>query len=267
VDGRRLSLDIDESLIDHDMSRPINRHPLVSADDVCSLFAREGTEIFVMGGAVRNWMLGEHARDIDMVVSCSIEDALDTVTPLSDRIKIKPKMDFGLIYLIGDIGDIDVNSLRDCDDIRGNPDIDSVVFRRGKSLEIDAQIRDFTINAFYMRVSDRLIINHFKEAMDDLHSRTIRLIMDSRKLAIDYRTTIRILQFMARGYKPTDYTLTVLRERLDADILRYDKYGEWLNFHVPPSSADREAFRTLALRYSRNRAATRRLETWFGEGE
>jgi poly(A) polymerase len=216
-----------------------------------------------MGGAVRNWMLGEHARDIDMVLTCSIEAALQMLMPLSGLIKLKPKIDFGLLYLIGDNGDIDVNSLRDCTDINGNTDIDSVIFSCGRSLEIDAQIRDFTINSFYMRVSDRLIINHFPQALEDLESRTIRLIMDARKLAIDYRTTIRILQFMARGYEPTDYTLSVLRARLDADILQYDKYGEWLAFHVPPSSPDREAFRKLAFYFSQDRAAARRLETWF----
>jgi poly(A) polymerase len=265
VAGQRVEYDIDGSLIDRDMYRPFNKNPNVSADDVCSLFSNCGAESYVMGGAVRNWMLGEHARDIDMVVTCPIEIALEVLQPLSNKVELKPKLKFGLIYLVGDLGDIDVNSLRDCDDIQGNPDIDSVVFHHGKSIEIDAQVRDFTINAFYMRTSDRKIINHFPESMNDLESRTIRLIMDQRKLDIDYRTTIRILQFMARGYNPTDYTLRVLRERLDADILRYDKYGEWLTFHVPPSSDDRESFRKLAFQFSRDRGAIQRLETWFGD--
>lgn len=265
IAGQPVEYEVDSSLIDYDMDRPFNSTPQVNANDVCELFSASKVDAYVMGGAVRNWLIGEHARDIDIVVTCPIQTALDKVSGISEAIEIKPKLDFGLIYLIGDLGDIDVNSLRDCDDIQGKSDIDSVIFKCGKSLEVDAQIRDFTINAFYMNSENRRIINHFPTALDDLEARIIRLIMDERKLAIDYRTTIRILQFMARDYRPTDYTLSVLRERLDADIIAHDRYGDWLAFHVPPHSKDRDAFRKLAFEFAKDRRAIARLDKWFGD--
>jgi tRNA nucleotidyltransferase/poly(A) polymerase len=263
IAGTEIEYPLDISVVDADLDRPFNTSPFISARDVCNLFLARGIECFIMGGAVRNWLVGAPARDIDMTVGCSIDTALSIIAPLSESIAVKPKAMFGLAYLLGDAGDIDVNSMRSCDDIAGNPDIDAVTFHPRSSLEQDAQCRDFTINAFYLRVPDYRIINFFPESMSDLESRTIRLVMDERKLRIDYRTTIRILQFLARGYEPTEYTMAVLKEKLDHDIVSYPKYREWMDFHVPRGSADYAAFRELIFQYAADPQAVDLLKKWF----
>lgn len=263
VGGNEMDYPVEISIIDSDLDRPFNASPFISPRDVCNLFLERGIECFVMGGAVRNWLVGRPARDIDMTVGCPIDTALSIVSPLADAIAIKPKPMFGLAYLLGDAGDIDLNSMRDCDDIAGNPDIDAVTFHPHASLEKDAQCRDFTINAFYLSLPDYRIINFFPEALSDLESGTIRLVMDERKLRIDYRTTIRILQFLARGYTPTDYTMKVLEEKLDHDIVNYPKYREWMDFHVPRGSPDYARFQELIFHHARDKRAVDLLKTWF----
>lgn len=265
IAGTEIEYPVDVSIIDADLDRPFNNAPFISARDVCDLFLERGIECFIMGGAVRNWLVGCPARDIDMTVGCSIETALSIISPLSGAIAIKPKAMFGLAYLLGDAGDIDVNSMRDCGDIAGNPDIDAVTFHPRSSLEKDAQCRDFTVNAFYLRVPDYEIVNFFPECLDDLESGTIRLVMDERKLRIDYRTTIRILQFLARGYTATEYTLAVLKEKLDHDIVSYPKYKEWMDFHVPRGSPDYVRFRELIFRHVADEQAIQLLKVWFVE--
>jgi tRNA nucleotidyltransferase/poly(A) polymerase len=265
VAGSETEYPVDISIIDADLDRPFNTSPFISARDVCNLFLERGIDCFVMGGAVRNWLVGRPARDIDMTVDCPIDTALSIVSALPEEVLVKPKAMFGLAYLLGDAGDIDVNSMRDCDDIAGNPDIDSVTFHPGTSLERDAQCRDFTINAFYLRVPDYRIINFFPGSLDDLESGTLRLIMDERKLNIDYRTTIRILQFLARGYRPTGQTMAVLKAKLDYDIVHYPKYREWMDFHVPRGSPDYAAFRELIFHHSADPRAIELLKTWFAE--
>lgn len=266
VAGTETDYPVDVSIIDADLDRPFNTSPFISARDVCNLFLERGIECFVMGGAVRNWMVGCPARDIDMTVGCPIDTALSIISPLSDAIAIKPKTKFGLAYLLGDAGDIDVNSMRNCDDIAGNPDIDAVTFHPRSSLEKDAQCRDFTINAFYLKLPDYEIINFFPECLGDLETRTIRLIMDERKLQIDYRTTIRILQFLARGYTPTDHVMAVLKEKLDHDIVSYPNYREWMEFHVPRGSPDHARFKELIFHHARDKDAVETLTNWFANG-
>jgi tRNA nucleotidyltransferase/poly(A) polymerase len=265
IAGSDIEYPVDFSLIDADLDRPFHSSPFTSARDVCNLFLAQGIECFIMGGAVRNWLIGTPARDIDMTVGCPIDTAISIISPLSEAISIKPKAMFGLVYLLGDSGDIDVNSMRSCDDIAGNPDIDAVTFHPRFSLEQDAQCRDFTINAFYLSVPDYRIVNFFPESLDDLESGTIRLVMDQRKLKIDYRTTIRILQFLARGYTPTEYTLAVLKEKLDHDIVTYPKYREWMEFHVPRESPDYAKFRELIFRYAVEPQAVDLLKIWFAQ--
>lgn len=254
---------VDFNVLQADLARDFNRNPAISVQTMCDLFQAAGIDVYVMGGAVRDWVLGVSARDIDLTVSGSVNDALSAVEPLIRHLRVEPKPLFGLAYLLGDAGDVDLNSMRDCNDIAGSEDIDKVHFRPVGTLETDAACRDFTFNAMYYHVKTGELISFHDTALSDLQSKTLRLVMDERKLAIDYRTTIRILQFMARGYNPTDYTRAVLHEKLDHDILSYPKYKEWMLFHVPKGSVDFTRYVDLALANIRRPEARDLFVSWL----
>jgi poly(A) polymerase len=265
IAGKTVEYPVDKALIDSDLDRPICSISGISARDFCSLFEAEGINTYIMGGAVRDWIVGRSARDIDIMVDVSLGRVLDVIAPITKNLKLDAKPHYGLMYAKGDLGDVDLNSMRDCDDIGESKDVDDVFFRPGSSLTKDAPHRDFSFNSFYYCYSDQNIINHFPDSLDDLLSGTLRLITDERKLNVDYRVTIRILQFMARGYTPTAATIDVLRRKLAQDIMKTPKYRTWMDVHVPPGSVDRERFESLALEYVDDAHARDRLADWFAD--
>lgn len=252
---------IDAALVTSEMARPLSSKSSICAGDIVDSLERHGVKSYISGGAVRNWLLGKPARDIDISIDRSIADAISPILTLSNDLTVEINDDFGLAFVIGDLGVVDISIMRSCDDVGDN--IETAIFSPQTSIVPDSYFRDFTINSFYLDYNPMKIWNIFPDAMSHLESSIIDLTMDVRKVAVDYRTSIRIIQFLARGYTPTNRTIEALKAHLDAHVCNHDQFGEWILHYVPEGSRDFTRFREVAMTHCSTELARSKLQHFF----
>lgn len=184
----------------------INRTmPLPSnVEYVLSKLKENGYQAYVVGGAVRDFLMGKTPHDYDLT-----SDALPS--QISDVFK-----DFyqehsgekhGTIRVIVDHKPIEITTFR-CDE--GYTDYrrpDNVEFV--KDVYIDSKRRDFSINAFYYSEGH---IYDFHEGLEDLNNKVIKTIGNpSARFHEDALRILRAIRFSAKlGYEIESKTKTAL---------------------------------------------------------
>lgn len=184
----------------------INRTmPLPSnVEYVLSKLKENGYQAYVVGGAVRDFLMGKTPHDYDLT-----SDALPS--QISDVFK-----DFyqehsgekhGTIRVIIDHKPIEITTFR-CDE--GYTDYrrpDNVEFV--KDVYIDSKRRDFSINAFYYSEGH---IYDFHEGLEDLNNKVIKTIGNpSARFHEDALRILRAIRFSAKlGYEIESKTKTAL---------------------------------------------------------
>ena len=175
-----------------------------SVEYVLSKLKENGYQAYVVGGAVRDFLMGKTPHDYDLT-----SDALPS--QISDVFK-----DFyqehsgekhGTIRVIIDHKPIEITTFR-CDE--GYTDYrrpDNVEFV--KDVYIDSKRRDFSINAFYYSEGH---IYDFHEGLEDLNNKVIKTIGNpSARFHEDALRILRAIRFSAKlGYKIESKTKTAL---------------------------------------------------------
>lgn len=175
-----------------------------SVEYVLSKLKENGYQAYVVGGAVRDFLMGKTPHDYDLT-----SDALPS--QISDVFK-----DFyqehsgekhGTIRVIIDHKPIEITTFR-CDE--GYTDYrrpDNVEFV--KDVYIDSKRRDFSINAFYYSEGH---IYDFHEGLEDLNNKVIKTIGNpSTRFHEDALRILRAIRFSAKlGYEIESKTKTVL---------------------------------------------------------
>ncbi len=175
----------------------------------------EGQETRVVGGAIRNLLLGEAISDIDLATT-----ALPKETARRGRAagfkSVPTGIEHGTITLVGDGASFEVTTLRQ--DVETDGRRATVVF--GRDFAQDALRRDFTINAMAREVlpdgglSDVLIDPYGGKR--DLDARQFRHVGEA--FAEDPVRILRCARFAARftDFTVADETLALMRRtRLD----------------------------------------------------
>lgn len=175
-----------------------------SVEYVLSKLKENGYQAYVVGGAVRDFLMGKTPHDYDLT-----SDALPS--QISDVFK-----DFyqehsgekhGTIRVIVDHKPIEITTFR-CDE--GYTDYrrpDNVEFV--KDVYIDSKRRDFSINAFYYSEGH---IYDFHEGLEDLNNKVIKTIGNpSARFHEDALRILRAIRFSAKlGYEIESKTKTAL---------------------------------------------------------
>lgn len=175
-----------------------------SVEYVLSKLKENGYQAYVVGGAVRDFLMGKTPHDYDLT-----SDALPS--QISDVFK-----DFyqehsgekhGTIRVIIDHKPIEITTFR-CDE--GYTDYrrpDNVEFV--KDVYIDSKRRDFSINAFYYSEGH---IYDFHEGLEDLNNKVIKTIGNpSARFHEDALRILRAIRFSAKlGYEIESKTKTAL---------------------------------------------------------
>ena len=175
-----------------------------SVEYVLSKLKENGYQAYVVGGAVRDFLMGKTPHDYDLT-----SDALPS--QISDVFK-----DFyqehsgekhGTIRVIVDHKPIEITTFR-CDE--GYTDYrrpDNVEFV--KDVYIDSKRRDFSINAFYYSEGH---IYDFHEGLEDLNNKVIKTIGNpSTRFHEDALRILRAIRFSAKlGYEIESKTKTAL---------------------------------------------------------
>lgn len=264
----RIDAALDPALIAEAYARPVyrdDRHD-VRVGDVIERLQAAGMRVFIVGGAPRDWLVGQPGNDIDLCVDASADDALLRLReayPAIDGVRTHNQR-FGVLRW-GDeaSGGVDINMLRSWKDIR-NDDMWTTTFVPRADLVEDAQMRDFSVNAFYYDCRDGALLDPLRCGVDDARTRTLRLITHHRVLDTSYRTSFRILQFLSRGYAATDGVLAHLDRRADRDIQGMgERIHRWIPNHLHLEDAQRAEFRRRLYAHARQPASLAVLDSHF----
>jgi poly(A) polymerase len=198
--------------------------------------AREGTqrildalagETRVVGGAVRDGLLGLTVSDVDLATRLRPEEVISRLE--SAGLKAVPTgIAHGTVTAVADDSVIEVTTLRR--DVTTDGRHATVAF--SDDWREDAARRDFTINALYADPATGELFDYFG-GLDDLETRCVRFIGDPlRRIAEDHLRILRYFRFHARfGGEPHAESLeacavrandlmTLSRERIRDELLK-----------------------------------------------
>ena len=145
-----------------------------SALKVCDLLAERGYAAYVVGGAVRDVLLGITPKDFDVATDARPEQ----IKPLFRRALVIGRR-FRLVHVMMGPETIEVSTFRAADKQAAEKDEHGRVLRDNVfgTMEEDARRRDFTVNALYYDCKTGEVID-FHDGLADLKKRTLRVIGD-----------------------------------------------------------------------------------------
>ena len=152
----------------------------------------EGEETRVVGGAVRNLLLGEPASDVDLATTALPQETMRRGRAAGFK-AVPTGIEHGTVTLVADGMSFEVTTLRR--DVETDGRRAKVVF--GRDFAADALRRDFTINALGLGRDGR--VHDYCGGLDDLAQRRVRFIGDAAmRIREDYLRILRFFRFHAR---------------------------------------------------------------------
>jgi poly(A) polymerase len=175
---------LDETALASLLERPPLRRLLESFND-----GREETRI--VGGAVRNALLGRPVSEVDCATTAT-PDAIVRLAQASGFKSVPTGVDHGTITVIVNGEPFEVTTLREDVETDGR----HAVVHFGRDFEADARRRDFTINALLLGLDGRL--HDYTGGVSDLAARRVRFIGDARtRIREDFLRILRFFRFHA----------------------------------------------------------------------
>ncbi len=203
---------------------PRSEHPVsrksISANAVKVMYRLKdaGYDAYLVGGGVRDLLLGREPKDFDVATNATPERVRELFR--NCRL-IGRRFRLAHVYFRGEI--IEVATFRGHHGGGGNGEAEvrnGMVVRDNVygTLEEDAVRRDFTVNALYYNIDDYSIVD-YTGGLDDLHEGLLRLIGDPRqRYREDPVRMLRAVRFVAKlGFrleKETEAALIELGELL-----------------------------------------------------
>lgn len=170
-------------------AKAVLRQPAVG--DILALLAGAGEETRIVGGALRNALLGLEAKDIDFVTTRLPQDVM-RIGKAGGWHVVPTGIDHGTVSLVRDGQVFEITTLREDVETDGR----RATVRFGRNFQHDAARRDFTINAFSMG-GDGVLHDYFG-GLADLAARRVRFIgLPEQRLREDYLRGLRFLRFSA----------------------------------------------------------------------
>ena len=156
-----------------------------------ALLDRDGEEARVVGGAVRNTLLGEPVGDIDIATTAT-PDAVMTRAQAAGFKAVPTGVDHGTVTIVVEGHPHEVTTLRE--DVATDGRHAKVAF--GRDWRRDAERRDFTMNALSLG-RDGTVFDYVG-GLADLRSRRVRFIgAPERRIAEDHLRILRFFRFHA----------------------------------------------------------------------
>ncbi|WP_438354815.1 CCA tRNA nucleotidyltransferase [Microbacterium sp. CJ88] len=142
-------------------------------DTLARAFADAGFELAIVGGPVRDALLGRATHDLDFTTNARPDDILRIVTPVSTA-QWDIGRDFGTIGARVRGEQVEITTYR-ADSYDGVTRKPAVEF--GDTLDADLVRRDFTVNAMALRVPARTLVDP-SGGVEDLVARRLRTPID-----------------------------------------------------------------------------------------
>ena len=174
--------------------------------EFASVFRENGFSLYIVGGAVRDWLLGIPNSDYDFCTDATPEQVMAIF-----RKVIPTGIKHGTVTVLFRGESYEVTTFRTEGAYSDRRHPDSVTFVR--SLEEDLSRRDFTVNAFAADCTDGTITDLFG-GIDDLHTGIIRAIGNpEERFTEDALRMMRLARFCSKlGSKADEATLQAARQ-------------------------------------------------------
>ncbi len=152
--------------------RNVSRHAI----KVCEVLQREGYQAYIVGGAVRDLIVGLEPKDFDVATNATPEQ----VRPLFRRARIIGRR-FQLVHVVFGQEIIETSTFRAPASESQATDENGRILRDNEfgTHQQDAARRDFTINALYYDPTTEDVID-YHQGVEDLKHRVVRMIGDPR---------------------------------------------------------------------------------------
>lgn len=162
--------------------------------ELANIFQKEGFSFNLVGGSVRDAILGETSADIDVCTDARPDEILKLITPVADSLWRQGEA-FGTIGAKFKGHNFEITTYRK-EIYRNDSRKPEVEF--GDSLEVDLSRRDFTINAMAFSLVDARLIDPFG-GLDDLINRVLRTPLSPEiSFSDDPLRMMRAARFIAR---------------------------------------------------------------------
>ncbi len=172
--------------------------------------AKAGYAAFVVGGAVRDLLLGLPPKDFDVATNATPEQ----VHAVFRRSRLIGRR-FRIVHVLFGAETVEVSTFRTADLTEAETDEHGRVLRDNTfgSIEDDATRRDFTINALYYNAADETVID-YHGGVGDLRKKTLRIIGDPVvRFREDPVRMLRVARFAAKlGFKIDAKTREPIKE-------------------------------------------------------
>ena len=195
----------------------------------------DGEETRVVGGAVRNALMGAPAPDVDFATTATPDVMMARAAAAGLR-TIPTGVEHGTVTFLVDGETFEVTTLRE--DLETDGRRAKVLF--GRSFEHDALRRDFTINALSLGADGAL--HDYAGGLADLAARRVRFIGEARqRIREDYLRSLRFFRFhaaYASGPPDADAFAAIVREREGLRTLSRERVrAELLKLLAAPGAA------------------------------
>ena len=180
------------------------------ANSICDTLLRNGHQALLVGGCVRDLLLGREPADYDVTTDATPERVME-LYPESIAVGAQ----FGVVLIPRDGLKVEVATFRSDVGYSDGRHPDRVVYSR--TPEEDVQRRDFTINGLLMRHDSGEILD-FVDGQADLRAGVIRAIGEpDRRFAEDKLRMMRAVRFAARfGFDIERKTFASIRKHAGA---------------------------------------------------
>ena len=186
------------------------------ADRLGELFSKAGHELYLVGGSVRDALLGRLGHDLDFATSAHPDAVEKLLRKLSPAVWTIGK-EYGTIGCKVDVGGvswiIEVTTYRS-DVYAGHSRKPQVAF--GDTLDGDLLRRDFTINAMAVSIPDKRFVDPYG-GLTDLARRVIRTpATPESSFSDDPLRMMRAARFAAQlGFRPAPEVVAAMRDMAD----------------------------------------------------
>ncbi|MGE7694343.1 CCA tRNA nucleotidyltransferase [Lysinibacillus sp. NPDC094177] len=179
-----------------------------AAYSVIEQLEKAGFEAVIVGGAVRDAILGRPAHDVDVATN-AMPDEVKSVFNHTVDIGIQ----HGTVLVIVPAGSVEVTTYRTDGEYTDHRRPEEVQFVR--SLKEDLQRRDFTMNAIAMRRDGSFV--DFYGGRQDIEAGVIRAVGDAQKrFSEDALRMLRAVRFSAQlGFLIESETLKAMQDKAD----------------------------------------------------
>ena len=156
-----------------------------------AVLERDGEEARVVGGAVRNTLLGLPHGDIDVATTALPQEVTRRAEGAGFK-AVPTGIDHGTVTVVVEGRPFEVTTLREDVETFGR----HAMVKFGRDWRRDAERRDFTMNA--LSLSANATIHDYVGGLEDLRARRVRFIGDAAaRIAEDYLRILRFFRFHA----------------------------------------------------------------------